>query len=75
MRITDLSIERAYKVEELVGYMSTWHGYQRYLKVNQHLADPLKEASEKLQRIFADSTSDAPVQCSFPTFMILARNG
>lgn len=54
-RDDSLVLEKEYSLEDFIGYLQTWSGYQNYIAQNPDAKDPLKDVASRLRAIFSRS--------------------
>lgn len=72
----DIEMTKTFSLENFIGYLSSWSGYQQYCEVHpanvalQTLQDKLQT---ELSKSDASSSSDILVETKFPLFIILGQ--
>lgn len=72
----DIEMEKRFSLDDFIGYLSSWSGYQQYCKVNpgnKTLEDLCCNLAELLSSSEESSKSEVWLETKFPVFAILGQ--
>jgi SAM-dependent methyltransferase len=72
----DIEMTKNFSLNDFIGYLSSWSGYERYLQLNPENAE-LQALKDKLEKLLLGSggsdCSEVVVETKFPVFMMLGQ--
>lgn len=73
-RLDSLTIKRSWDLDAFIGYLSSWSGWQNYLKSHPG-SSALKDLGERFRTVYTDeNTTEVTSMCvTWPIFMLMGR--
>ncbi|KYQ90596.1 putative SAM dependent methyltransferase [Tieghemostelium lacteum] len=69
----DIFFDKTLTIGSLMGYYSTWSGYNQYLKVNPN-STLLKDHIDSILKSYNTTSMDTVVEVKFPLYLIISKN-